>query len=226
MPFVRTRFLISRTTSRAYFPFIALIGVLFVKSLAASERIQVGYRDFPYPEDTASNSRPTGDKPESKLWFNDGVWWGVLWSTPGNAHHIHRLDRTTQDWLDTGTAVDNRSKSRVDVLWDEAKQYLYVAAHVYTGTGVPAAAKDRGKLYRFSYNAPTDSYTPDFNPVEITLGKSESLVLAKDTTGRLCQLDDPTSTKQNLNSATGLVVLASDEETFYYFHNDLALNPR
>jgi hypothetical protein len=40
------------------------------------------------------------------------------------------------------------------------------------------------------------------------------------------QLDDPTSTKQNLNSATGLVVLASDEETFYYFHNDLALNPR
>jgi hypothetical protein len=39
-------------------------------------------------------------------------------------------------------------------------------------------------------------------------------------------INDPTSTKQNLNSASGLVVLASDEESFYYFHNDLALNPQ
>jgi hypothetical protein len=186
MQLVRTRFLFSRTTSRAYFPFIALISVLFVKSLAASEKIQVGYRNFPYPEDTGSNSRPTGEKPESKLWFNDGVWWGVLWSTPGNAYHIHWLDRTNHAWMDTGTVVDTRSKSRVDVGWDGT--HLYVASHVFAGTGVSSAAKDWGRLYRFSYNA--GSYTlddgfDDASPVFVTSGKSETLVLAKDSTGQL-----------------------------------------
>jgi hypothetical protein len=164
---------------------MALISVLFVKSLAASEKIQVGYRDFPYPEDTASNSRPTGDKPESKLWFSDGVWWGVLWSTPGNAYHIHRLDRTTQDWLDTGTAVDNRSESRVDVLSDGTT--LYVATHVFTGTGAPVTNdSERGRLYRFTYNVGTQTYTLDAGfPVLVTGGESETLVLAKDSTGQL-----------------------------------------
>ena len=36
-------------------------------------------------------------------------------------------------------------------------------------------------------------------------------------------VNDPTSTKQNLDSATGLVVLASDSGTRYYFHNYMAL---
>jgi hypothetical protein len=36
-------------------------------------------------------------------------------------------------------------------------------------------------------------------------------------------INDPTSTKQNLNSTTGLVVLASDEVTNSYFHNFLDL---
>jgi hypothetical protein len=36
-------------------------------------------------------------------------------------------------------------------------------------------------------------------------------------------INDPTSTKQNLNGTTDLVVLASDENTTHYFHNYLAL---
>jgi hypothetical protein len=36
-------------------------------------------------------------------------------------------------------------------------------------------------------------------------------------------INDPTSTKQNVNSKTGLVVLASDQESNYYFHNYLPL---
>jgi hypothetical protein len=205
MQLVRTRFLFSRTTSRAYFPFIALISVLFVKSLAASEKIQVGYRNFPYPEDTGSNSRPTGEKPESKLWFNDGVWWGVLWTTPANdcldenneplgCYRIHWLDNATQTWLDAGTTVDLRSKSRADVLWDPTAVdtthpdgTLYVASHVYTGKGAPVTKdSDRGRLYRFSYNAGTKTYILDAGfPVLVTGGKSETLVLAKDSTGQL-----------------------------------------
>jgi hypothetical protein len=165
--------------------FIAVITLLLIGSLAASEKIDIGYRDFSYPLDTGSNSRPTGEKPESKLWFNEGAWWGVLWSTPGKAYRIHRLDRTTQDWLDTGTAVDDRLKSRVDVGWDGTK--LYVASHIYTGTGAPVMKEsDRGRLYRFSYDAGTDTYTLDGGfPVLVTRGKSETLVLAKDSTGQL-----------------------------------------
>ena len=170
---------------RIYFSFIALVPFLLIGNLATSEEIEVGYRDLSYPEDTGGNSRPTGEKPESKLWFNDGVWWGILWSTPGNAYHIHRLDRTTQEWLDTGTVVEPRSKSRVDVGWDGT--HLYVASHIFASTGVPVTkASDRGRLYRFSYDAGTKTYTlNDGFPVDVTGGKSETLVLAKDTSGQL-----------------------------------------
>jgi hypothetical protein len=196
-----TKFHISQTRFLTYSLFVAGISVLLVGGLAASENIVVGYRDFSYPEDTASNSRPTGEKPESKLWFNDGAWWGVLWiaadptqacdETPG-AYRIQRLDQATHDWLNyAGTVVDNRCKSRVDVLWDPTAVdtthpdgTLYVASHVYTGTGAPVTKdSDRGRLYRFSYNAGTDTYTLDAGfPVFVTSGKSETLVLAKDST--------------------------------------------
>ena len=36
-------------------------------------------------------------------------------------------------------------------------------------------------------------------------------------------INDPTSTKQNVSSTTGLVVLASDDGTKYYLHNYLPL---
>src|SRR2546427_6430026 len=58
-----------------YSSFIALMEVLLVGSIHASEQIDVGYRDFSCPK---SPGRLTGEKPESKLWFNDGVWWGIL----------------------------------------------------------------------------------------------------------------------------------------------------
>jgi hypothetical protein len=35
------------------------------------------------------------------------------------------------------------------------------------------------------------------------------------------KIDDPSSTKQNLNNLTGVVILASDASTKYYFHNNL-----
>jgi hypothetical protein len=181
-------------------PFIAIISILFIDSLSASEKIVVGYRDFAYPKNTGSNSKPTGEKPESKLWFADGTWWGILWSgaelvdgeLTGGAYTINRFDRTTQTWTDTLTVVDARPKARVDVGWDGT--HLYVASHVYKGTGEAVGACDpkkplkceRGLLSRFTYNDGTDSYTLDAGfPVEVTLGKSETLVLAKDTTGRL-----------------------------------------
>jgi hypothetical protein len=145
----------------------------------------VGYRDFSYPTGTGENSEPTGEKPESKLWWNDGNWWGSLWSTSGNAYHIHRLNLATQSWIDTGTAIDDRSDSRADALWDGQK--LYVASHIFAkNSGAPAASGQRGELFRYSYNSVTKSYSLDTGfPVEITLGKSETLVIDKDSNGTL-----------------------------------------
>jgi hypothetical protein len=192
----------SQPPVRIYFLFIALISVLLIDSQAAYGQFDVGHRDFRYPEDTGSNSRPTGEKPESKLWFNDGVWWGILWNSTDptvacdsktGSYRIHWLDlKATQDWVDTGTVVDDRCKSRVDVLWDASESQLYVASHIYTGTGAPSTkSSDWAKLYRFTYNAGTKTHTLDSGfPVNVntrivdgvlTGGKSETLVLAKDT---------------------------------------------
>jgi hypothetical protein len=184
----------SQTGFRICVSFIALMGILLISGLVASEKIQVGYRDFTYPSKTGQNSRPTGEKPESKLWYNDGSWWGILWSTAGKAYRIHRLDLTTQDWLDTGTAVDARRDSRSDVGWDGA--HLYVASHIFATKATRDADcfagldnSNCGKLFRFSYNAGTKTYTLDSGlpktGANVRSGKTETLVLAKDTTGRL-----------------------------------------
>jgi hypothetical protein len=164
---------------------VALLGSLLVAGIVAAEPIEVGFRGPFYPEDTGGNSRPTGEKPESKLWFNDNSWWGILWSTAGNAYHIHRLDPVTQKWVDTGTVVDDRSASRADVGWDG--QQLYVVSHVFSEEGAPAPAGERGELYRFSYTrGRKHPYRLDPGyPVEVTGGTSETLVLEKDSASQL-----------------------------------------
>src|SRR3982751_5828881 len=58
-----------------------------------------GYRDFQFG--SSCNSTPTGEKPESKLWWNDGSWWGSLCSSADSIYHIFRLDVATQIWVDT-----------------------------------------------------------------------------------------------------------------------------
>ncbi len=35
---------------------------------------------------------PSGEKPQSKLWFNDGIWWGSIWSTSAKSFEIQRYD--------------------------------------------------------------------------------------------------------------------------------------
>ena len=73
------------------------------------------------------------------------------------------------------------------MLWDAATQKLYVASHVYSlNAGQLAAAAERGRLYRYTYSAATKTYTLDAGfPVEANPSKTETLVLAKDSTGKL-----------------------------------------
>jgi hypothetical protein len=128
---------------------------------------------------------PTGSKPESKLWFNGG-WWATLFSPGALEHRIHRLDQATQKWVDTGVATDPRDKTRADALWDAAAGKLYVASHLHTTSGTSATARKAGRLYRYSYDAATDRYALDAGfPATINAAKSETLVIAKDSTGML-----------------------------------------
>ena len=150
----------------------------------ASTPIDNGYFDFTYPSGTGKDNHPTGDKPESKLWWHDGSWWGVLWSTSGNAYHIYKLTWATQSWIDTGTVVDSRKDSRADVLSDGNK--LYIVSHIFSGkdaaTGT-AAIGERGEFRRFTYSS--GSYSLSVGPIEVNQAKSETLVMDKDSAGTL-----------------------------------------
>src|SRR3954454_4444473 len=124
---------------------------------------------------------PTESKPESKLWYNDGTWWAVLYDAASTDFHISRLRLASHTWVDTGTLVDERPGSRADVLWDGT--HLYVASHIYStspATGNPA------RLLRYSYDSGSKTYTADGGfPVSINDYRTETLVLDKDSTGVL-----------------------------------------
>ena len=42
----------------------------------ASTPVTHGYRDHKYTQPGVTE--PTGEKPESKLWYNDGFWWASM----------------------------------------------------------------------------------------------------------------------------------------------------
>jgi hypothetical protein len=134
----------------------------------------VGFRDFSFGSADSAGDRITASKPESKLWYNDGIWWATLFTTTTGAHHIHALDPVTQTWIDTGVLVDPRDSSRQDVLWDGEKLYMASRAGVHN------------RLYRYSYDpsGPTYVLDPGF-PVDISGGGTEAITIAKDSTGTL-----------------------------------------
>ena len=137
----------------------------------------VGYRDQSY----AGTSEPTGTKrPESALWWNDGYWWANMFDAVSKTFHIFRLNVPTQTWIDTGVRADNRTNTSADTLWDGT--HLYIASHK---KGTPATGKP-SRLYRYSYDAATDTYTLDTGfPAQLNNFKSVTLTIARDSTGKL-----------------------------------------
>jgi Ca2+-binding RTX toxin-like protein len=144
-------------------------------ALAASD---VGYRDFSFAANAVNN--PTGEKPQSKLWFNDGVWWASLFDRATEEYHIYRYDWSAHTWNDTGTLIDERNSSKADALWDGT--HLYVVSAGASGTDRSHGAR----VLRYSYDQATKKYTLDQGfPVTITSAGLETIVLDKDTTGKL-----------------------------------------
>lgn len=132
-------------------------------------------------------SSPTGEKPESKLWYVGGYWWADLVNPEVQQHHIYRFDRDTYEWIDTGVALDDRPTARSDVLWDAESERLYVVSHVFSTNAAPTSAESNwGYLYRYRYDAAILQFLLDDGfPVPVTRGKSETLTIAKDSTNRL-----------------------------------------
>ena len=162
---------------------VLVAGVLAALVLPAQSSAQAGDIGFPGPSTSGAGTAPTGSKPESKLWWNDGSWWGSMWDVASADFHIFRLNTGTQTWSDTGVAIEDRSGTRADTLWDAAAGKLYVATHRWSespASGFPS------RLYRFSYNAATDTYTRDPGfPVQINNFRTETLVIDKDSSGQL-----------------------------------------
>src|SRR5829696_904869 len=157
----------------------ATLAMLLAYVGAASAVDDVGYRDFSF--NAPSVQAPTGEKPQSKLWFNDGTWWASMFNRTVGEYHIYRYDRATHTWSDTGTLIDERNSSKADTLWDGS--HLYVATAGASSTN----SADGARILRYSYDATTKNYSldPGFPVAGISNGGMEAIVLDKDTTGKL-----------------------------------------
>ena len=146
---------------------IMLTGVLFVLQSSLKPEI-------------SCPTGPTAAKTQSKLWFNDGAWWGILFDGSSEEYHIYRYDGAKDGWSDTGTLVDGRNLSRADALWDGP--HLYV---ISAGTRA-GSQEDSARFLRYTYDAATGRYSPDRGfPVTIAEGGTEAITLAKAATGQL-----------------------------------------
>src|SRR5262249_1721326 len=149
--------------------------------------VSAGYTDFSFfyaAQGTSSPDivqAPTAEKVQSKLWYNDGRWWGSLFNNDPSIHayHIYWLNQANQQWVDTGTALDSRPQTRADALWDGT--HLYIAS----GGVVTTTAQLDGVLFRYSYNSAAHQYTRDFGPITVRTGGAKAIVIDKDTTGKL-----------------------------------------
>jgi hypothetical protein len=153
-----------------------------VVTAAADPCLPTGCKDQAFPVNTSKpNFSPTGEKPQSKLWFNDGRWWADMLHSDGK-HYIFYLNGQT--WVKTNTELDDRLPALADCLWDGTKLYVVSGANTET-SGVELDAR----LYRYSYNPanpPATAYTRDSGfPVVVRGGGAETIVIDKDSTGQL-----------------------------------------
>lgn len=147
-----------------------------------SHQVTVGYQTFNYAG--GITGYPTESKPESKLWWNDGSWWGILWDPDVLRHRIHKFDVENQCWHSVGPNLDDRSQSSADVLWDESVQKLYISSRAKEDQ--KKKYPQNARFYRYSYSISTKSYSLDSGfPVNIKHKKSEALVIAKDSSGQI-----------------------------------------
>jgi hypothetical protein len=135
----------------------------------------VTYPDFIADRDIIK--APTASSAQSKLWYAQGSWWGVLFAPTSDRLDIYRLDPTTQVWADTGSLVEERLAARSDVLWD--------GTHLYVASGGSRPSPSHAiRMRRFSYDESGKRYVldPGF-PTTINPTGGSPVVITKDSTG-------------------------------------------
>ncbi|HEU4673204.1 MAG TPA: hypothetical protein VFS32_09920, partial [Candidatus Limnocylindrales bacterium] len=160
------------------------LGILLMAAAPSIARAAtpVGHQDM---STSGASDASTGTKPESKLWFNDGTWWGSLWSSSADEFRIWRYNAGTDSWTDTGVSLDTRSNSRADTLWDGTN--LWVASHVIASDSKHNTANRPARLWKFTYAAGTYTKVSGF-PVDINGSSgvsSETFVIDKAGDGTL-----------------------------------------
>ncbi len=152
---------------------------IVVATRAPTQPLGNAVKDWNYGSgvEVGNTNEATAAKPEAKLWYVDGLWWGTLAIPGSNQYHIHRFDLAHNSWVDTGTLVDERPGCRQDTLWDGAKLYM---------TSRCVASGSQARLLRFSYDATGKTWSMDAGfPVNISGGGALSVTIAKDSTGTL-----------------------------------------
>src|SRR4029079_5330947 len=69
-----------------------VLALLFAQAANATALVQKGH-NYAASDAARTIKNPTLTGAESKLWFKDGRWWGVLWDTTSGSHHhllVHR----------------------------------------------------------------------------------------------------------------------------------------
>jgi hypothetical protein len=158
-----------------------MIGLLMVAALlgvpTAASAADVGVLG----PSTSGASAPTGQKPESKLWFHAGHWWGVLYDSSTSRFTIWRFNWASDTWTNTGVVVDSRRQTSSDALSNGST--LFIASHVKEGS---SNADMAAKVMRFTYVPATDTYQLDTGfPLTLTTGAVETMVIDQDSLGRI-----------------------------------------
>ncbi|HEY7560680.1 MAG TPA: hypothetical protein VH650_00755 [Gaiellaceae bacterium] len=153
-------------------------------ALSSVASANVGIQGPAYPG--GASGPPTSSKPESKLWWNDGFWWAIMFDQSG-VYRIFRLNLGSQNWVNTGVAVDGRDSTRQDVLSTGSK--LFVASHKFVAVThedlTPNGPADGSRLYRFDYDSGTNTYSLDGQEA-IDPQRAEALTIDRDhSTGEI-----------------------------------------
>jgi hypothetical protein len=124
---------------------------------------------------------PTDHKAQSKLWVAEGAWWAVMFEPRSRTYHIYELVDHGKSWRDTGTVVDERPNAQPDCLWDATAKKLYIVSATPSKSTSGAA-----RLIRYGFDAVSRTFKlePNF-PIRITDVGVDSMVLVRDTTGKL-----------------------------------------
>lgn len=147
-------------------------------------RGDVGFADGSF----SGTSAPSGMKPQSKLWFADGIWWSVMFDNLTQRFEIYRRNAATEQWSTTGTVVDGRRNIWADAKWNGT--HLYVVTHGASWT----STLDGIRIGRYAYDTASKSWSLDSGFPLLDVGTTpghtaptgtEAAVIDQDGAGRI-----------------------------------------